>query len=176
MTERLTHWRQTVNPDYLGAYSLAPTYKDIILTIVNVKQNVEVHDPNGKKELKTVAYFAENVKPMILNSTNMRTIVKITKSEFIEKWHGVKIQVFKATVKAFGEMHDCLRVRPFAPKLTKPELTPGNETWDAAIMHMAESGFTIDKVMGKFSINEENKVKLVDEASKRKIEIESNGE
>lgn len=174
--EILTHWRQTVNPDYLGAYSLAPKYDDVILTIAAVKQNVEVHDPNGKKENKTVAYFAENVKPMILNSTNMRTIVKLSKSEFIERWVGLKIQVYKATVKAFGDMHDCLRIRPFKPKTTKPELLPNTETWNAAISHMAESGFTIDKVMGKYTLSEENKVKLIEEAAQKKVEIDSKGE
>ena len=61
----MTHWKTQFNYDYLGAYSL-PDGKDIILTIRETKKE-QVVGTSGKKEECFVAYFFENVKPMILN-------------------------------------------------------------------------------------------------------------
>ena len=59
----MTHWKTQFNYDYLGAYSL-PDGKDIILTIRETKKE-QVVGASGKKEECFVAYFFENVKPMI---------------------------------------------------------------------------------------------------------------
>lgn len=114
--ETLTHWKKLVNPEYLGAYSLDPG-KDMILTIKLIKTEM-VTGPDNRKEECTVAHFVENVKPMILNNTNCKTISKLYKTPFIEQWAGRKIQVGAETVKAFGEVVEALRVRnriPAAP-------------------------------------------------------------
>ena len=60
----MTHWKTQFNYDYLGAYRL-PDGKDIILTIRETKKE-QVVGASGKKEECFVAYFFENVKPMIL--------------------------------------------------------------------------------------------------------------
>ena len=67
----MTHWKTQFNYDYLGAYSL-PDGKDIILTIRETKRE-QVVGASGKKEECFVAYFFENVKPMILNRTNCKS-------------------------------------------------------------------------------------------------------
>lgn len=109
-----THWKKLTNPDYLGAYALEPG-QELILTMKKVVREV-VTGPDGKKEECTVIHFAENVKPMILNSTNAKTIQKIYKTPYIEDWAGRKIQIYVEMVKAFGELVDALRIRPFIPK------------------------------------------------------------
>jgi len=165
MTTTLTHWRKGFNPDYLGAYSLAPDYRDIILTIDRVRQDVEVVDQNGKKGSCMVAYFKENVKPMIINVTNSKILVKLSKSEFIEKWSGLKVQIYVAKIKVAGDMVDALRIRAFAPKTELPELLQNTETWDKAIEHMVNNGFTIDQVEKKYKLSPESKVALLKEVS-----------
>ena len=169
----LTHWRKGFNPDYLGAYSLAPDYRDIILTIDYVRQDVEVVDQNGKKGLCMVAYFTESVKPMILNVTNSKVLVKLSGSEFIQKWSGLKVQVFVAKVKVAREQVDALRIRPFAPQLELPELLPKTETWTNAINHMVTNGITIDQVQKKYKLSEGNKAHLLKDVAE---EIAKNGE
>lgn len=108
-----THWKKLHNPDYLGAYSLEPG-KDMVLTIKTVK-NETVCGPDGKKEEGMVMTFAENVKPMIVNSTNAKTIEKIYKTPYIEEWAGHKIQLFADKIKAFGDVVEALRIRPKIP-------------------------------------------------------------
>ena len=120
MAEKLTHWKQLQDSPYLGAYSLQPG-QEIILTIAKVGKE-GVIGTHGKKEDCTVIHFAERgVKPMVLNATNAKTIEKkVAKTPYIEQWVGVKIQVYAEKVKAFGDVVDALRVRPFAPKVAAP--------------------------------------------------------
>lgn len=112
--ENLTHWKKMVNLNYLGTYSLEPG-KDMILTIKVVRREV-VTGENNKKEECMIAYFKENVKPMVLNRTNAKAIEKLYNSPYIEQWVGRKIQIYSAKVKAFGDTVDALRVRPFVPE------------------------------------------------------------
>ena len=110
----LTHWKKLTNPDYLGAYALE-TDQDLVVTIKSVSNEL-VTSPDGKKETCMVMRFAENVKPMVLNATNSKTITKLFKTPYIEEWSGRKIQLYvQAGVKAFGDVVDALRVRPYLP-------------------------------------------------------------
>lgn len=112
--EHKTHWKKLNNPDYLGAWALEPG-QELILTIQVVKKEM-VTGADGKKEECTVVYFNENVKPMILNTTNAKTIQKVYKTPYIEDWAGKKIQIYSENVRAFGDWVDALRIRPFEPK------------------------------------------------------------
>ena len=109
--EHLTHWKNQFNYDYLGAYSLSDG-KDIVLTIKETKKEM-VTGANGQKSECFVAYFHENVKPMILNKTNCKAIEKMYKTPNIEEWVDKQIQIGVARINAFGETTDCLRVRAF---------------------------------------------------------------
>lgn len=112
-----THWKKLNNPDYLGAYALEPG-QELVATIKVVRKEM-VTGPDGKKEECTVVHFAEKeIKPLILNATNAKTIQKLYKTPYIEDWQGRKIQLYVETVRAFGEMVEALRIRPSIPKIT----------------------------------------------------------
>lgn len=114
MAENLTHWKKLTNPDYLGAYALEPG-QEIIVTIKGVANEV-VTGMDGKKETCSVMRFVENVKPLVLNATNSKTITKLLKTPYIEQWSGRKIQLYvEHGIKAFGDIVDAIRVRPFLP-------------------------------------------------------------
>lgn len=114
-----THWKKLDNPDYLGAYALQPG-QDLVLQITSVGQE-EVYNPtNNKKEVCTVARFADKgVKPMILNVTNCKTISKVYDTPYIEDWVGKYISVYIAKVNAFGEKVEALRIRNKVPTVEK---------------------------------------------------------
>lgn len=114
-----THYKKLFNPDYLGAYSLDPG-QELILTIKTVVSE-KVKNADGREDDCMVAKFTENVKPMILNKTNAKTIAAVFQSPYIEDWAGKQIQVYADKVKAFGSVVEALRVRPFYPKNTKLE-------------------------------------------------------
>ena len=108
-----THWKKMVNMDYLGTYSLEDG-QDLTLTIDFVRQEV-VTGNSGRKEQCMVAHFKENVKPMILNRTNAKTITKVCASPYIEDWNGKRITLYADTTRFGGDIVECLRVRPYAP-------------------------------------------------------------
>ena len=114
MSEALTHWKKLTNPDYLGAYALQPG-QELIVTIKSVANEV-VTGTDGKKETCSVMHFVEDVKPLVLNATNSKTITKLLKTPYIEHWSGRKIQLYVENgIKAFGDIVDAIRVRPFLP-------------------------------------------------------------
>lgn len=114
-----THWKKLTNPNYLGAYSLE-NGQDIILTISYVRGE-KVMGTDGKEDDCAVCHFAENVKPMVLNSTNMKTISKLYGSPYIEDWVGKKVQIGAEWVKAYGNIVEALRVRNIIPSFEKKE-------------------------------------------------------
>lgn len=109
-----THWKQLVNADYIGAYALGGA--DLTLTIREVRREV-VTGTGGKKEECMVLYWAESQhKPMILNRTNAKTITRLCNSAYVEDWAGKMITLYPTTTRFGGEVVECLRVRPTAPK------------------------------------------------------------
>jgi hypothetical protein len=102
---------------------------------------------------------------MILNVTNSKVLVKLSGSEFIQKWSGLKVQVFVAKVKVAREQVDALRIRPFKPQTELPDLLPDTETWTNAVNHMVSDGFTVDQVEKRYKLSVENRAKLISEVS-----------
>ena len=109
-----THYKKLINPDYLGAYSLEPG-KDMILTIKSVGKEV-ITGAGGKKEECIVCRWVEDQKPMILNVTNCKTISKMLKTPYVEKWAGHRIQIYATTTKFGGDTVECLRIRKDPPE------------------------------------------------------------
>lgn len=107
-----THWKKLTNPNFLGSWSFQPG-EEKTLTIKEVKQEI-VKNQNGSEEC-TIAYFDEDVKPLILNKTNAEMIAKVWGTPFIEDWKGLKITLKVKKINAFGEMVDAVRVSNTRP-------------------------------------------------------------
>ena len=120
MSEKLTHWKQTMNPDYLGAWALQPGEEPVLtITAAGIEKVV---GSDGKKEECLVIRYREKVGPgkMIVNATNSRTIEKLADTPYIERWAGTQIQVYVEKVKAFGDVVDAIRIRPTKPRPAMP--------------------------------------------------------
>ena len=117
MAERLTgDYRKYLDKKYLGSWDV-PDDGDLILTIDHAERN-EVQNERGK-EMKTVLYFVEDYKPMILNTVNPERISKALGSTHIEDWEGKRISIYTERVNAFGGVKDALRIRDYPPKETR---------------------------------------------------------
>jgi len=112
-----THYKKLINPDYLGAYSLEPG-QDMILTIKSVGKEV-ITGTGGKQEECIVCRWVEDQKPMILNVTNCKTISKMLKTPYVEKWAGHRVQIYATTTKFGGDTVECLRIRKDPPEDAK---------------------------------------------------------
>lgn len=171
--ETKTHWKKLHNPDYLGAYALTPG-QDLIATIKKV-QNEIVTGPDGKKEECMVMHFTEkDTKPMIVNATNAKQIQKLFKTPYIEEWSGRKIQLFIDHVKAFGEVVEALRVRPFLPKEQSYNCQDcGNAIIDANGKRAVDIAETTQKKYGK-ALCAECATKMFEQKKKEDVLNENN--
>lgn len=153
-----THWKKLTNPDYIGAYALAPK-EERNVQIVKVVREI-VTGPEGKKEECTVAHL-KGEKPFILNTTNQKTISKILDSPYIEDWAGKWITLYTSKVKAFGDTVDALRVKPVAPVVKLPDLTPTHPNWGKVVEGL-RNGATIEQVRTKYTLSAANEKLLKD--------------
>ena len=114
MTEK-HHWKEVLPGDYLGAWSL--NNEDKVLTIKSAGRE-NVTGASGKREDLLVIRWVENELPMVCNRTNAKCISRIY-GQYVEDWRGKKIQLYPTTTKFGGEIVECIRVRPTAPKPPK---------------------------------------------------------
>jgi hypothetical protein len=157
-----THWKKKFNYDYLGSYSITDG-NDLILTIKEVKTE-KVTGDKGRKEDCLIVHFKEDVKPMILNRTNCKAIEKAHKTAFIEDWKGKSIAVYvKDGIEAFGDVVEALRVRPYKPTLSLPELTKAHKSWMKVVKYLSEDK-SINDVEKKYTISADVREQLLDEA------------
>lgn len=115
MTEKLTgDFRKFMDKSFLGAWDLNDG-KDTILTIDHVQRD-EVKNDRGTERKMTLHFVENGYKPMICNTTNAKAISKAHGSTKVEDWEKKKIALYKATINAFGQTTECIRVREYAPK------------------------------------------------------------
>ena len=109
-----THWKKLTNPNYIGAYAFDEG-EEKVGTIDYVKQE-SVKSTEGKEEECIVCHFKErDMKPLVLNKSNCKTITKLYNTPYIEDWAGKKIVLYVTQVKAFGDVVDAVRIRNKVP-------------------------------------------------------------
>jgi hypothetical protein len=161
------HWRQYHHPDYIGAYAFQPG-EEKVLTIKSVSEE-DVIGSNGRKEPCMVVKFAEkDVKPLICNVTNAKTIEKVVGSGYIEDWYGCKIQLYVTEVSAFGDTVEAVRIRPKAPKVTKTEFTPNHAKWSDVVGKVASGETTPETIREHFTMSEATEKRLLAEVEQLK--------
>lgn len=102
------------NPNYLGSYDLYDLNTPEITVTIKKFAEEEV-TTNSKTEKCAVMYFEENYKPMIVNPTNKKRLAKLFKTKMSEKMVGKRITIYIEKVKAFGKIHDALRIKETLP-------------------------------------------------------------
>lgn len=115
MTEKLTgDFRKFMDKNFLGSWDLNET-GDTVLTIDHVERN-EVKNDRGTEKKMTIHFMERDYKPMICNTTNAKAISHAVGSTKVEDWEKKKISLYRATITAFGQTTECIRVRDYAPK------------------------------------------------------------
>ena len=152
-----THWKIAFDSPYLGSWDL-DDYQDLNLIIKEVKK--ETTEGLKQNETKNVCYFENaNYKPMLLNAGNSKLIKKLSNSPYIEDWKGVEITLYVKEVKAFGELHDALRIRSVTKIIKKPVLDEKSPKWETAKAKVKE-GMSYDAICKHYEITKANYKKL----------------
>lgn len=132
------------NPNYLGSWDLDELpNREITLTIARIVDEDVV--TNGSKERCTVCYWTDsNFKPMIWNVTNKKTVAKLYKTKDTEKLAGKAVVIGVEQVKAFGDVHDALRIRKRIPKTAEHI-----KCEDCGGIIKAEGNMTVDSIIAR---------------------------
>ena len=110
-------------PKYLGSWDLYELPNQKIQVTIKAIREESVEDTKGQKKKKAVMYFVEAVKPMILNIENKKRLSKLFFTRDSDAFIGKRIEIGYEKVKAFGDIHDALRV--------VPRLLPQSKTYTA---------------------------------------------
>jgi len=145
-----THWKKTMNPNYLGAYALEPN-QDLIVEITEVKTE-SVMNADGRNEECLVAHLKDQ-KPLIVNKTNAKAIAKVCGSNYIEDWKGKQIALYISNVKAFGELVEAIRVRTVAPK-TKSKRKLSDDDFKKLVKAVADGSYNLEDAVANFVLND----------------------
>ena len=107
-------YRALYDRDYIGHFDL-PGGKDTTLTIKRVVGG-ELTAMGGRKSKKPIVHFASDVKPLICNKTNGKTIAGMYGNE-VAQWAGKRVTLYVSMTRnpdGGGEV-ECIRIRPKIP-------------------------------------------------------------
>jgi hypothetical protein len=155
--ENKTHYRKVFKSDHLGSADLEEMIEDkkqLIFKIKEVKQEYGTKVA-GKEIDANICYFYEDIKPLVLNSTNSKQVAKFANSKFVEDWANLMLELFiDSSVKMKGEVVGGVRIRPVQPTVKKPELTPDHPRWEEAKKAVKDG--KIDGVVSRFELSSKN--------------------
>lgn len=125
--EQKTNYRNVYKSDHLGVVDLEEVLErgeKLIFTIKEVRQEIGA-TVAGKKGNFNIAYFNEQIKPWVLNSTNATVIKRFSGgSSFVENWKNIKIELYiDPNVKMKGDIVGGVRIKPQQPTDSKPIFT-----------------------------------------------------
>jgi hypothetical protein len=176
MTEEKTHYRKVFKSDHLGIADLEDFLEEkkrLVFTIKEVKQHfIQSGDKNsgiivaGKRISANIAYFNEDIKPLVLNATNSKLVKKFNNnSPFVEDWKNVLVELYiDPAVKFKGETTGGVRIKPTQPSIEKPELTTNSDKWNDAVEYMKKEGSVITNVTKYWKLSKANEQLLIDAA------------
>lgn len=163
MSEK-THYRKAFDSPYLSS---ADIVEPTVLTVHHV--TLEIDRTKKTKDLFNTAHFVEKeirqgeeLKPMILNASNSKTMKGITGSPFIDDWKDVRVTVYVDHNVRFGkETVEGLRISPHVPE--KKRLTPENKAqWAQAGAAYKRDGNLV-KVLSRVDMSPEHQTQLIEE-------------
>lgn len=161
MEQKKHHYRNVFKSDHLGSADLEEFIEQgtkLIFTIKEVKQEKGAKVA-GKKIDANIAYFSENIKPMVLNATNCKIIKSFVRSEkypngspLVEDWVNVIVELYiDENVLMKGEKTQGVRIRPVQPTLRKQKPIFSESNFEAA----KNANATKEMIQSKYELSEE---------------------
>ncbi len=162
MEAKRHHYRAIAKSDHLGVADLEDFIEEkrkMVFTITHVKQEIGA-TVAGKKGNFNIAYFAEGIKPLVLNNTNSKVVKMFSGgSPFVEDWNNIAIELFiDETVKLKGELVGGVRIKNIKPSL--PVLTIESKAYQNAVTHIRGGG-SISDIEKRFIVSAEINAKIM---------------
>lgn len=159
----MANWRKVYKSDYLGVIDLEDLLaqgRKLIFTVKEVKQELGAKVA-GKKGDFNIAYFKEDIKPLVLNSTNARILRSFAPSGEVETWKDIVIELYIDTnVKAIGGgITEGVRIHKVQPKAEVKQKPVFNSEKFATCF---EKGITVEQIKEVYILTEELEKEYLD--------------
>lgn len=154
----MANYRKVYKSDHLGVVDLEELIeqgKSLIFTIKEVKQENTI--VAGNRGDFNIAYFHENIKPMVLNAGNASIVrgFSETKSVDTDHWKNIPIELFvDKNVKMKGQIVGGMRIKPIQPKITKTKPNFTTEKFEAA----KKANATLEQIKKSYNVTSEIEV------------------
>ena len=164
-----THYRKVFKSDHLGVADLedyAEAGSNLVFTISHVNQEYGAKVA-GKKIDANIAYFKEDIKPLVVNAGNSKILKGMAgNSPFVEDWKNMPVQLYiDPNAKLKGETVGGVRISPNVPRVNKPALTPElADRWESAKTAYKRDG-SLDKVLERVTMTLEHEQQLINECA-----------
>ena len=87
-------------------------FGDVTVEIESCKLVKQLRFQNGNTEDNAkLLYFAGKKKPLVLNKTNARELIRLASSANVKDWHGMKVTLYTITGNFFGKQQLALRIK-----------------------------------------------------------------
>jgi len=141
-----THnWREYFKNTHLSYYDLSG---DTVVTIGKMSYD-EITGPGGRKDSCLVMHFAQNMLPMIVNTTNAKMVSDLTKTNKPIEWIGKSITLYpNESIKMKGETVGGIRIRATLPVVSLPKIN--KERFDKMVVAIKKGSYGLDKAICQF--------------------------
>lgn len=159
----MANWRKVYKSDHLGVIDLEDLLaqgRKLIFTVKEVKQEFGAKVA-GKKGDFNIAYFKEDIKPLVLNATNARILRSFSPSGEVETWKDIIIELYIDTnVKAIGGgITEGVRISKIQPKTQVKEKPLFTKEKFASCF---EKGVTVEMIKDVYILTEEVEKEYLD--------------
>lgn len=170
----MANYRRVYKSDHLGVIDLEELIengKQLIFTIKEVKQELGVVVAGNRGDFN-IAYFNENIKPLVLNATNANTVRKLAGgSTNTDNWNNVLVELYiDNSVKFKGQIVGGVKIKTQKPIINKIEVT---DTEAIRKINEAKSLEELKNTWLSLSKEEKELSTVLEKKESRKIELEN---
>ena len=103
-------WEKILDPNFINAELIGPVGSERVVTIKDIDYR-ETYNQRKKAKEQKQCLILEECKPMVLNKTNTKTLIRLFGSENPAACVGQKIVLYVADVPVAGDMTTGIRIR-----------------------------------------------------------------
>ena len=106
----LDSWEKILDPNFINAELIGPVGSERVVTIKDIDFRETFNQKTQAKEKKQ-SLILEECKPMVLNKTNTKTLIKLFGSDSPQQCIGRKIVLYVVNVKVGKELTTGIRIK-----------------------------------------------------------------
>ena len=159
----LIHYKEAYKSDHLGSWDLEDMLTKGMSLIFTIKEVKFEHTAvAGKKDWYNIAYFKEDIKPLVLNSGNadiVRSFVGGDKHQVVH-WKDILIELYidPRSQAVGGGTTKGVRIKRTQPTLQpKPKPVLSEENFERAVAAVKEGKFDKNNLLNNYALTEAQK-------------------